>query len=290
MMMAAADSTGAQRVPGRDLLQLPLGTMDRPAALGGSVGDGLGNPASIVADSGIRARVSAVALQTPADQGVTARLVGISIALPERFAAGLSLGRASVSNLFRTETDPQTIGPDLAYSTSIVSVSVARQHSAHVAVGVAARYRWGEMDRDRNGAICMDGGIRAVHLMPFDASVGASTFLWRPANASDERTTLNLGADLRVAGEEDRLEARLGYGASLTEGAEREDFGYAAGHYGIWEARGGLARLDALGNVSWHPRLGLQLHYDQYLVGVAREESGSGLGAIYQFTLSAAVR
>ncbi|MDQ6886764.1 MAG: hypothetical protein M3068_05655 [Gemmatimonadota bacterium] len=280
----------AQRVPGRDLLQLPLGTVDRPAALGGSIGDGLGNPAAIVADSGVRARLSAEALQTPAEQGATARLIGISIALPQRFAAGLSVARASVSNLFRTETDPETIGPDLAYSTSIVSVSVARQHSSHVAVGVAGRYRWGEMDRDRNSAIGIDGGIRATHLMPFDVSLGASTFLWRPANSNDERTTLNLGADMRVAGEEERLEARLGYGAALTEGAEREDFGYAAGHYGVWEARGGLARLNALGSVSWHPRLGVQLHYDQYLVGVAREESGAGLGAIYQFTLSAVLR
>jgi hypothetical protein len=54
----------AQRVPGRDLLQFPVAALDRPAALGTELNDGLGNPASLTILGGARLRIGAAALQT----------------------------------------------------------------------------------------------------------------------------------------------------------------------------------------------------------------------------------
>jgi hypothetical protein len=41
---------------------------------------------------------------------------------------------------------------------------------------------------------------------------------------------------------------------------------------------------------AWRPRLGVGVHYDKYIVGIAREEGVEGLGPVYQFTLNATYR
>ena len=122
-----------------------------------------------------------------------------------------------------------------------------------------------------------------------DGRVGASTFLWSPANQENERVTYTGAADLRLAGDS-AAEVRGGYSFATTERGVREHFLFASGRRGIWEGRGGLARAATFGDAQWRLRLGLGVYYARYAVAVAREENGAGLGAIYQFSLSSTLR
>lgn len=285
----AAPRLDAQRVPGRDLLQFPLGTLDRAAALGGGIADDLGNPAAIALAESDRARIGIGSLQTSSEQGVALYLAAASLNLPRRFTAGLSVVRATVNDLYRTESDPTVVGSELPYSTTLYSASIARQNGGRVATGVSVRYRVGELGDSQGSALGVDGGVLVRHLPFRDASVGVASFLWRPANAEDERTSLNVAGDLRVLGTDDRG-ARAGYGLTITEGRERDHFGYAAGRYGRWEGIAGLLYSDAHGDAHWRHRLGVRLRYGEYLVGVARESNDAGLSATYQFMLSMTIR
>ena len=280
----------AQHVPGRDLLHFPLGTMERPAALEGGIGDGLGNPATIALDSGFRARVGMAALQTPADQGVRAQLLSAAVALPERVTVSLSVAGFAVDGIFRTETDPQTVGGRVPYGTTVYTASVARRHSANLAAGLALRYRRGQMDTEARGGVGLDAGILAKHLPYADASIGMASFMWRPADTELERTSVNLAADLRLLGQSERRQLRLGYGVTLTEGRERDDLGMLAARFGAWDLRAGLARHARHAITEWRPRFAVGLHYDRYEVGVAQEANGAGLSSLYQFFLSATLR
>lgn len=278
-----------QRVPGRDLLRFPLGTLDRPAALSGGIGDGLGNPAAIALPDEDRARFGIASLQTSREQGVAIYLAAASIALPQHLTVGVSAARASVNDLFRTDGDPTAIGGEIEYNTTVYSAAIARRNGGRVATGLAVRYRTGVLDEQRDDAFGIDGGILMEHLTRLDASVGVATFLWRPANAEEERTSLNLAGDLRVLGGATRG-VRAGYGLTLTEGDERDHFGYAVGRYGRWEALVGALLSQAYGDDSWRSRLGIRVRHDEYLVGVARESGVDGLAATYQFLISMALR
>ena len=285
-----ASASEAQQVPGRDLLQFPLGTMDQAAALPGGLGDGLGNPASIALDPAAWLRAGVVALRTPSEQGVSVQLAAIAVALPGRLSVGAAVVRASVSDLLRTETDPRIIGREIPYSTTVYSITVARRHTRHVTAGLAVRYRHGELDDQSRGALGLDGGLVAQHLAFRDASLGAATFLWRPANADDERTTVNVAGDLRVLGPDSAHQVRAGYALAATSWDDREDFIFASARHGRWEGRGGMVRTTVFGSQPWRMRLGIRVRYAEYMVGVAREENGAGLSPIYQFTLMATLR
>src|SRR5512132_2588140 len=106
--LAGPPTAAAQRVPGRDLLDFPIGTLAEPAALASQMGDGLWNPATIRLLPDRRARVSAGALATGADQGVVAQAIAGALALPRELTVGASVVRAAVRDLVRTETDPQS--------------------------------------------------------------------------------------------------------------------------------------------------------------------------------------
>ena len=279
----------AQRVPARELLQFPLGTIDRPPALGSAIGDGLGNPASIALPESDRARVGIGSLQTSSEQGVAIYLAAAALNLPKRFTAGISAVRATVDDIYRTTNDPTAIGTQIEYNTTVYSASIARQNGGRIATGVAVRYRVGELDRANGAAVGLDAGVLLQDLPFADANVGAATFLWRPANADDERTSLNLAADLRVIGT-DRHGARAGYGVTITEGRERDHFGFAVGRYGRWEGTVGALYTQTYGSTSWRNRLGIRLHYGEYLVGVARESQEADISATYQFTLAMTFR
>ncbi len=290
VVVGYASAGAAQQVPGRDLLQFPLGTIDRAAALPGGIGDGLGNPATIALDSAEWLRAGVAALRTPSDQGVSVQLAAVAIALPGRLTVGAAVVRASVSDLLRTETDPRTIGREIPYSTVVYSITVARRHTQHFTAGLAVRYRHGELDDERRGAFGLDGGLVAQHLAFRDASIGAATFLWRPANADEERTTVNVGGDLRLLGRDAAHQLRAGYSLAATAWEDREDFVFVAGRHGAWEARAGMVRTTVFGGQQWRMRLGVRVHYAEYMAGVAREENGAGLSPIYQFTLSSTLR
>ncbi|MFN2398316.1 MAG: hypothetical protein ABR543_06690 [Gemmatimonadaceae bacterium] len=284
----------AQRVPARDLLKLPVGSMDRAAALGNSIGDGIGNPAAILLDNDIRARVGAIALRTPSEQGVSAQVLAFSLALPGNVSGSLSAMRASVADIFRTETDPQTTGQEIDYGTTVYSAAIARRQNSYFTPGLAVRYRTGELDGESRGAFGLDAGI-VIDLAAFRSSkIGVSSFLWRPAKGAgegeDEATTLHAAGDFRAFGSSPVREARAGYGLSLTEGDERQDQVFASGRYDLWEGRAGLVRTEAFGSASWRARLAVLVYYHAYTVGVAREQNTDDLDAMYQFTLSTVIR
>jgi hypothetical protein len=285
---ASPASADAQRVPGRDLLELPVGALAEAPALASLAGAGLWNPAAIEVRGG-RLRLGAAALTTPADQGVSAELLGAAVALPGAITGGLSIARASVSDLVRTESDPQSLG-NLSYGTTLISAMVARRSNRHVATGVAVRYRVGQLEGDSRGVVALDGGVMVDGLLGRDGRLAASTFLWSPANQGGERATFTGAADLRVAGDSAARELRAGYSYLGTENGAREHYGFASGRWGVWEGRAGAARSTFFDQSRWRLRLGVGVYYARYAVGVAREDTGAGLPATYQFSLSATVR
>src|SRR4051812_32923541 len=62
--LVLAREAGAQRVPGRDLLDFPLGALAEPPVIASS-DVALWNPANIIPAAGNRGRVGFAALQTP---------------------------------------------------------------------------------------------------------------------------------------------------------------------------------------------------------------------------------
>ena len=282
-------SATAQQVPGRDLLDFQIGTMAEAPALAHLTGEGLWNPASISIPAGLRVRIAAATLQTPSEQGVSSELLAAGVRVHEATTVGLSLVRAEVTGLLRTDTDPQTVGGDIPYNTTVVSLAVA-QRREDLIVGFALRYRHGQLDELSRGAVGIDAGLILEDLLFGRARVAASTFLWRPGGNDTDAIGYNLAADARVFGTDSLREARTGYGITFDDNELREQFGYVSGRYGVLEARTGIARYSALGYVDWRLRLGLGLHYARYTVGISREENGAGLDAVYQFTLSAFVK
>src|SRR3982751_5236845 len=97
----------AQQVPGRDLYQFPLGTLAEPAALATAAGGGFWNPATLALGDTTRLLLSATALSSPIKQGVSAQLGTVAYRLRPSLTAGLQFSQASVSDLPRTDTDPQ---------------------------------------------------------------------------------------------------------------------------------------------------------------------------------------
>ena len=280
-----ATRLAAQEVPGRDLLLFPLGALAEPQALATSAGLGLWNPAAAVLRDTSRVRGTIAALASPADQAVSMQLVELSGRLPGGVTASLSAVRGAVDGLLRTEDSPFGVA-ELPYGTYVFSAGVARRQE-HVAVGIAARHRTGRLDGERRGALGLDAGVIADELFGVDARVGASSFLWRPASSSSERTTYGFGADARVWGRDDNHQVRAGYAYAHTEALSREHYVFAAGHWSGLELRGGIAELRSFGAWSRRLRLGVGLHRARYLVALGREESGAGLDPVYQFTLSA---
>jgi hypothetical protein len=276
----------AQRVPGRDLLQFPVAALDRPAALGNDLADGLGNPATLVLVAGTRLHVGAAALQTPEAQGVSAQLLAASHSLSERIVVGASAARWSVDDIVSTTTSPDAFAGDVRYATAMLSMSAARRNTRNVSVGLALRARTGAIGGARRTAVGVDGGVLLDSLWR-DARVGVASFLWRPAETGDERTTIHVAGDLRVWGTSSLQEARAGLSADFTEPNERLEFLFGSGRSGPLAIRLGLARTVRWDNGPWQARIGVGFHYDKYIVGVAREEGADGMGGVYQFTLSA---
>ncbi|MEP6692025.1 MAG: hypothetical protein ABJD07_12775 [Gemmatimonadaceae bacterium] len=278
----------AQAVPGRELLQFPLGTIDRAPALPGGAGDGFGNPAAIRLDSAERWRVGVSAMQTPAEQSVDARAAAFAIASGTRTTYGFAVAHASVGDLYRTTTDPQTVG-NIAYNTTLSSLAGAHRFGEHATVGVAIRYRTGEIDGERSGAFGADAGV-LIDRLPFaDVRLAAASFLWRPTSPDLARPSLHLAADASLYNAE-RIGLRAGVASERTRGSYREDFLFGGLRMDFMEARGGVSRSLAFDNAAWHSRLGVIFHYDQYRAGIAREQSAGGLDPLYQFTLSATIR
>ncbi len=279
----------AQGVPGRDLLAFPLGLTAEAPALGTTAGFGLWNPANVAVPAGSRLRLAVGTMSAPVDVAVSAQLATVAMRLGNGTTVGLSLVSASVADLIRTESDPHSLGDEIPYSTSVVSLLAARRLGA-MTLGAAVRVRSGRLDNEHRRDVSMDVGVLSRGLGRRDVRLAAATFLARPGGDGSEHMAALAAADLRVAGTDTMRTSRAGVSVLVADGLSREEYVFVGGRWGRLEARVGEARTHAYGRTNWRPRLGLAFHHRGYAIGVAREESSGNLSATYQFSLSSLLR
>jgi hypothetical protein len=238
--------------------------------------------------AGTRWRFGVASLATATDQGVDGQLLGASWRRSSGTTLGLSIARAGISGIVRTDTDPQGLG-DVPYSTTLLSASATRELMPHLAGGLAARWRQGRIEQQTRDAVAADLGF-VLHDLPFrNARIAASSFLWRPGREIEDRPAFVAAADLRVVGDSTR-ELRAGYSHNGVNRGTRERGVYVGTRLDRLEARAAYLRTESSGRSATRVRSGLALHYNRFVVGVAREEGASGLGPLYQFTLSSILR
>lgn len=276
----------AQQVPGRDLYQFPLGTLAEPAALAAAAGGGFWNPATLALGDTTQLLLSATALNSPIEQAVSAQLGTVAYRVGHSLTAGIQFSQASVTDLLRTDTDPQSIGGEIPYRSTIISaIAALRRRSA--SVGIALRRRTGNVDDVVGHATSLDVGGTIERPFRLPVRLAASTFLLSVDGKSDRASVLGAAEGLIPLGSAD---VRAGVAAQRDRGSGSETFVYASGRLAYFELRGGLARQTTFGASTTRMRLGLGLRYARYLVGVAREEGTAGLGSTYQFMLTTVFR
>lgn len=288
--MGWASGLGAQTVPARDLWEFPLGAVFEPPAIAVEPGGGLWNPATLRLPASARLRLGAASLASGAEQEVEGQLLTGAYRRSDGVTYGLSIARAAVGGLVRTDTDPQSLG-SIRYESMLVSFGAARALHPNLDGGVTVRWRYGRADTERRDAVAADFGLVA-HDLPFRAArVAVSSFLWRPGREIEDRPALLAAADLRAWGKSDEREARVGYSMNAVNRGARDHGPYAAARYDYGEARIGYFSSEIAGATTLNRlRVGLALHYARYVVGIAREEGSAGLGPIYQFTLSSIIK
>lgn len=279
----AARPASAQQVPGRDLLAFPLGSLADAPVLARE-GFAMWNPslAELAGDARVRGALGAV--ETPEDVGASVLGVALAARLPRGITASFSAIRGQVDGIARTTDSPATVGGDLAYASALYTIAASRRQQ-RLSVGVAIRYRTGTMGDEHGRRIGADAGVHADSLLGLPVRAGATTFLWQPANASDEQSAFAAGldGDIFALG---NTTARLGYSLTVMPKGSNEHYGFGAIVAGPWEGATGLARRRLMGEVEWSMRLGVAVRHSRYRVGVAREGMRDGIGGIYQFTLS----
>ncbi len=284
-----ATRLGAQPVPARDLWEFPLGALFEPPALAGEPGAGLWNPATIAIPNGERMRIGVASLTTGSAQGVDGQLLSGAWRRATGATLGVSLARAGVSGLVRTESDPQSVGT-IAYNTTLLSLAASREVVPHLTVGAAVRWRNGQSDHVSRNAVAADFGA-VLHALPWrDARVALSSFLWRPGREIEDRPAVIGAADLRLVGDSRTREVRAGYSESAVNRGARERGPFVSGRFARLEGRAGVTRTSAGATSITRLRTGLALYAARYVVGVAREEGLEGLGPVYQFTLSSRIK
>lgn len=279
----------AQLVPGRDLLSFPLGLTSEAPALGTTAGFGLWNPASVLVPDGSRARFAVGTMSAPVDLAVTAQLATVAGRWRDGTTVAIGIAHAAVNDLLRTDSDPQSIGDEIQYATTLVSLMAARRLGP-VTLGTALRVRSGRLDNISRHAVSVDVGVISRGLGPRDIRLAASSFLASAASNEHERAELLTAIDARLAGTDSLRTSRIGASYTAGDGLTRETFGYAAARWARLEGRVGAARTEAFGHTNWRGRLGVAFHHRGYVIGVAREEGAGNLSATYQFTLSSVVK
>jgi hypothetical protein len=282
---AAMSPLKAQQVPGRQLFDFPLGTLAEPPALASAAGGGFWNPATIALKGGDRMLFSAAALNSPIEQGVSAELGTAAVLVRPGVTAGVSLATAGVSDLLRTDFDPMSLGDVIPYNSTIISGIVAAERGP-VTLGVALRRRTGTVDITKGRSTSFDVGatVDRPRGLPFRAAL--STFLLSPSRRLERASAVSAVEGYLPVSSKDM---RVGLSYQLNEGGGDERFVYAAGQAGMLDLRGGIAHETAFGSSTTRLRLGVGVHYSHYLVGLAREDGTSGLGASYQFVLKTVI-
>jgi hypothetical protein len=287
-MLFGAANARAQRVPARDLLNFPLGLAGEPAALGDGPARGLWNPSTSLLGPGERGRIALAALSAPIDVALSGQVVHGAIAVKSVGTLSVGIARAAIQELVHTETDPQSIGNDIPYSTWVISGGIARRLNSHLTAGGAVRLRTGHVYTETSSTIVTDVGFVASDITSRSIRIAASTFLWSPG--SDDAPTISVAADARVAGSDTLRQVRGGVSFVTTHDGPAEQYPFVEGRFGKVIARGGLVHLEAYGNTAWRLRMALLLRHGGYTISIAREENANGLAATYQLGVTSIVR
>jgi hypothetical protein len=203
--------------------------------------------------------------------------------------ASLSYAQASVSDIFRTDTDPQTLGGEIRYATSLLSAGVAATPRRDITLGVAARYRWAAADTARTGVLSIDAGAVADHVLGTPLRVALSTFLLSPSR-SRELATYEASADVPVVRRDSTLAVRAGYSHSQTDGRGRDEYAFGTAAYRQFDLSAGVVQSHAYGNVDQRFRMGLGLRYASYTLAFGREDGSAGIPASYQFLFTRTIK
>ncbi len=290
--IVVSSAGAAQQVPGRDLLEFPIGLLAEPAPLSTQMGGGFWNPATAALGADTVARIGFAGLTTPQDQGVRLEMASGAYRLRSSTSssttASFSVVQASVSDIVRTETDPQSVGSEIPYGTTLLSAGISQRRS-FLEAGIDARYRWAIADEQHAQSFALDGGIVADRLGPIPVRVALSTFLFTP-NRSQDAATYSAAADLPLFRRDSTLAIRGGYSLSRTAGRGREGYSFASLRYAALEANGGVAETNIYGGSDRRWRFGIGLHYAGYTVAIGREDGAAGFGASTQFLLTRAFR
>jgi hypothetical protein len=281
-------AAAAQQVPGRDLLEFPVGLLAEPPALSSRMPAGLWNPAAASLPANSRGTIGFAGLMTPSDQGVSLAMLAGEVRVRRDLIATLSLAQASVQDIFRTNTDPTTNFGEIPYSTTVVSLGAAAARGP-LSVGVAGRFRHARFDAERSGVLSVDAGAVLNRVAGTPIRIAASTFLFSPSR-SKESATYSFATDIPVFQRDSAFVVRGGYSASQTEHRGHEDYGFAAATYRQVDASAGVARLNAYGHISYRLRLGIGLRYAGYNVAFGREDGAAGVEASYQVLVTRAIR
>ena len=288
VVLSSSERAHAQRVAGRDLLDFPLGLLAEAPALSGQMAGGLWNPATAALPTSTRAAVGLAGLTTPQELGVRLELLAASYKLHPRITGSISVAEAAVSDILRTETDPQSLGGEIAYQTLLLSVGAATRRK-NATLGVSARYRWGTADTEHAGAFALDGGVVVDRLAGTPVRLALSTFLFNPSASSNEASYF-AAADLPVFRVDSTLLVRGGYSVARTEGRGSERYLFGTAAYRQFDLSTGFSTTTDFGNSNHRWRLGLGLRRAGYTVAVGREDGAAGLGASYQFLLTRAIK
>jgi hypothetical protein len=283
----AFSRAAAAQVPGRDLLEFPLGTLAEAPALSRQMAAGLWNPAASVLARGAQMRLGLAALTTPYEVGVNGKLLGGVFRVKDRITGAVSFTRVDVGDIFATENDPQSLGDAIRYGTSILSLGASTTRGAS-SYGIAARYRWGTTDTVTSGALSVDFGFIVDRLLSTPVRLAASTFLLTPGNS--ESSTLLFAADVPFPIRDSTWTVRGGISLEATEGRGNEAYLFTTAHFRQFDARVGLAQSQAFGNINRRVRFGAGFAIGRYSVAISREDGAVGLGAQYQFLLTSVFR
>jgi hypothetical protein len=222
---------------------------------------------------------------------VEGQVIGAAWRRPDGLSVGLSVARAAIGGLVRTDTDPQSLGT-LAYESLLGSATVAREIFPWLTAGASARWRQGRAERDVRSALAADLGLVARVSAWQDARIAVATFLWRPGREAEDRPLVTAAADLRLLGQSETAALRVGLaGQGATRGQPGRTTGeigpVMSGRLGPVEARMALPTVQSRSARLTRVRFSLGLHLSRFLVGIGREDANIGLGPLYQFTFSA---
>jgi hypothetical protein len=279
--ISIAGAAEAQQVPGRDLLEFPLGLLADAPALSTQMTGGLWNPAATMLGASRRSAIGIAGLTTPQDQGVRLDMIGGAYRIRPTVVASLSFAQASVADILRTESDPMSRGNEIAYGTMLLSAGTAVKRK-DVSLGLMGRYRWGSFDTDRAGTFALDAGAILDHVAHTPVRVAVSTFLFSPSSHSQEATYL-AAADVPLVRRDTTFLIRAGYSLSQTEGRGREDYAFGTSVFHQVDLSGGIAQTSIYGHSSHRLRLGFGVRSAGYHIAIGREDGATGFGASYQF-------